>query len=117
MARSTLLLVAFGTGLVAATGVYLLLVGTLLTPRQWWPPGDKSWAYYLHWSLVGLAGFGLFVNSGFVAILAAAHIGWVLLLPFAEEPHLRDEYGPAYEQYAARVPRFVDRTTIRNLVG
>jgi protein-S-isoprenylcysteine O-methyltransferase Ste14 len=38
----------------------------------------------------------------------------VLLLPRAEEPHLRAEFGDAYDRYAARVPRFVG---IRTLYG
>lgn len=184
---------AVGTGLLAATGVYVILGVTLFTARQWWPPGDKTWQYYLHWSfvavfnvsilfvavtdwnswmlprpsslvigvllvvggavifsrsanvmesdevggvtgelytggpyaysrnpqyvgmLIGLLGFALLVNSLYVTVLAAVHIGWVLLLPRAEEPHLRAEYGQEYEQYMARVPRFVGRATVRHL--
>lgn len=184
---------AFGTGLLAAGGIYLLLVVTLATDRQWWPPGDGTWAYCVHWSLVGvfdvsllvltvadwngwvlprpsslvvgavLAAFGtavfvrsaremesdevagvtgdlytdgpyaysrnpqyvgmivgicglaLAANSLPVAVLAAAHVGWVLLLPRAEEPHLRAEFGDDYGRYAAAVPRFVGRGTIRAL--
>jgi protein-S-isoprenylcysteine O-methyltransferase Ste14 len=52
-----------------------------------------------------------------VLLLAAAHVGWVLLLPRAEEPHLRAEYGDEYERYAANVPRFVGRTTVRSLLA
>lgn len=184
-------LLAFGAGMVAVAGILGLLVVTLATDRQLWPPGDRTWAYYLHWSLVGLfnisivaaaitdwnswllarpaslvvgivlsvtgaavfvrsagvmdadevsgvtgdlytegpyaysrnpqyvgmivglVGFALAVNSPVVAALAAAHVGWVLLLPLAEEPHLRAEYGTAYERYAARVPRFVGLRTLR----
>ena len=192
---STLSLVAFAAGLLAAGGVYLILAVTLTTDRQWWPPGDKTWAYHLHWSLVGVfnvsvltvalldwntwllprpfslvvgglitalgagiflrganvmqsdeirgvtgdlytggpyaysrnpqyvgmivgtAGFALLTNALFVAVFAAVHIGWVLLLPVAEEPHLCDEYGKEYEQYATRVPRFVGLQTVRELVN
>ncbi|ELZ95245.1 hypothetical protein C440_09212 [Haloferax mucosum ATCC BAA-1512] len=188
-------LVAFGVGLLAAAGIVLILAVTLTTSRQWWPPGDKTWAYYLHWSLVGafnvsivvtavfdwnqwvlvrpaslvaggvlsavgaavfvrsadvmqsdevrgvtgdlytggpyaysrnpqyvgmivgIVGFALLTNSRFVAVLAAAHVGWVLLLPLAEEPHLRAEYGAEYEAYASTVPRFVGRQTIRELTN
>ncbi|AFK17782.1 isoprenylcysteine carboxylmethyltransferase family protein [Haloferax mediterranei ATCC 33500] len=190
---STVAPVAFGAGLFASAGIFLILVVTLTTTRQWWPPGDKTWAYYLHWSLVGVfnisilaaavldwnqwilprpaslvvgavisalgtgifvrsanvmqsdevrgvtgdlytggpyaysrnpqyvgmivgvVGFALLTNSVFVAVLATAHVGWILLLPLAEEPHLRAEYRDEYEQYTAHVPRFVGRTTIREL--
>lgn len=187
-------LLAFGAGLFAAAGVYAILLVTLATDRRLWPPGEKSWAYYLHWTLVGVfdvslvvvavrewgawalprpaallvgglgaafgtvvfawgagwmrsdetmgvtgelytdgpyaytrnpqyvgmivgvVGFAVLVDSLLVAVLAAVHVGWVLLLPRAEEPHLREEFGAEYEQYAARVPRFVGTETIRRLV-
>lgn len=179
----TLTMAAFAVGLVASVGIYAVLVVTLMTDRQLWPPGEKTRAYYLHWTLVWLfngslltvaaldwnawllprpetllvgavlavvgtaiflrsagvmrsaeitgvtgelytdgpyawsrnpqyvgmivaiVGFALVVNSVWVAVLAATHTGWVALLPRAEEPHLREEYGEDYEQYATRVPR------------
>jgi protein-S-isoprenylcysteine O-methyltransferase Ste14 len=181
---------AFGAGLVAAAGVYVIVLGTLLTDHEWWPPGDRTPAYYVHWTLVGVfdvsllataildfgawglpapassvgllaallgtavfvwgaramdsaetmgvtgdlytggpyaytrnpqyvgmivgvSGFALAVDSAFVAGLAAAHVGWVLLLPRAEEPHLRAEFGDEYDRYATRVPRFVGVATFR----
>lgn len=187
--------VAFSAGLLAAAGIYALLLVTLTTDHQLWPPGEKTRAYYLHWSLVGvfnlalltvaaldwnawllprpatlvgggalalvgvvvfvrsasvlasdetmgvtgelytggpyaysrnpqyvgmivgITGVALLVNSAWAAVLAAAHVGWVLLLPRAEEPHLRDEYGDEYERYTTRVPRFVDTTTVRRLLS
>ncbi len=48
-------------------------------------------------------------------VLCALYATWWLVMPFAEEPWLREQYGEAYEQYAARVPRFVGRGTIRAL--
>jgi hypothetical protein len=39
----------------------------------------------------------------------------VLLLPRAEEPHLRAEFGAAYDRYAASVPRFVGIETARRV--
>jgi protein-S-isoprenylcysteine O-methyltransferase Ste14 len=184
----------FGAGLVAAAGVYGIVLGTLLTDHEWWPPGDRTPAYYVHWTLVGVfdaallatavldfgawglpapasvvglvaallgtavfvwgtramdsaetmgvtgdlytdgpyaysrnpqyvgmivgvSGFALVVDSAFVAGLAAAHVGWVLLLPRAEEPHLRAAFGDAYDRYAARVPRFVGLATLRRAVA
>lgn len=186
---------AFVAGLVAATGVYVLVLGTLLTDREWWPPGARTAAYYCHWTLVGVfdaalvatavldwgswglappvslvvggglailgtavfawgartmrsdeamgvtgelytdgpyaytrnpqylgmvvgvPGFALVADSVLVAALAAVHVGWVLLLPRAEEPHLREEFGDAYDRYASRVPRFLGLRTVRRAVG
>ncbi|WP_248895545.1 methyltransferase family protein [Haloplanus halobius] len=185
---------AFGAGLVSAAGVYGIVLGTLLTDHEWWPPGDRTPAYYCHWTLVGVfdvallavadldwgswrlaaplslagvgltvlgtalfawgartmrsaetmgvtgnlytdgpyaytrnpqylgmivgvAGFALAADSLLLAVLAAIHVGWVLLLPRAEEPHLRAEFGDAYDQYAARVPRFVGVRTVRRAVA
>jgi protein-S-isoprenylcysteine O-methyltransferase Ste14 len=42
-----------------------------------------------------------------VAVLAALHVAWLALLPFAEEPWLEAEFGENYERYCDRVPRFV----------
>lgn len=185
---------AFGAGLASAAGVYVVVVGTLLTDHEWWPPGDRTPAYYVHWTLVGVfdvallataaldwgawglarvptlvgggalavagtavfvwaartmrsaetmgvtgdlytggpyaytrnpqylgmivgvSGFALLANSALVATLAAVHVGWVLLLPRAEEPHLRAEFGDDYDRYARRVPRFVGVGTVRRVV-
>ena len=184
-----------GSGLIAAFGIYLLLTVSIVTDRQWWPPGDRLWAYYVHWifvgvfnvstllvaalkwntrllprpaslvvgggliaiggaifirsanvmesaeitgvdgdlytsgpyaysrnpqyvgMLIGLAGFAPFVNSALVAVLVGAHMGWVLLLPRAEEPHLRSVFGAEYERYMAQVPRFVGTHTVRVLMS
>jgi protein-S-isoprenylcysteine O-methyltransferase Ste14 len=56
---------------------------------------------------LGMTGLGLLCNSApglATALLAAV---WWLLLPFAEEPWLRDKLGARYEAYAARVPRYL----------
>ena len=49
----------------------------------------------------------LICNStpGLAATLIASV--WLLLLPFAEEPWLREKLGARYEEYAARVPRYL----------
>lgn len=183
----------FGVGLLSAAGVYVLVLETLLTDYEWWPPGDKTPAYYCHWTLVavfdislvtiavldwgewgligpvmlvgggflaalgtalfvwgaqtmrsdetmgvtgdlytdgpyaytrnpqylgmivGVTGFAIIADSVLVATLAATHVGWVLLLPRVEEPHLRAEFGEAYDRYAVRVPRFVGLRTIQQV--
>lgn len=185
---------AFGAGVLSAAGVYVLILGTLSTDHDWWPPGDRTPAYYCHWTLVGIfdvslvatavldwgewrlpaavslaggsvlallgtlvfvwgartmrpdetmgvtgdlytggpyaytrnpqylgmivgvPGFALLADSPLVMALAAVHVGWVLLLPRAEEPHLRREFGDAYDRYAARVPRFVGLRSVRRAV-
>jgi len=185
---------AFGAGLLSAAGVYVIVLGTLLTDHEWWPPGDRTRAYYCHWTfvalfdvsllgtavldfggwglprpvtalgvagtllgtavfvwgartmrsaetmgvtgelytdgpyaytrnpqyvgmIVGVTGFALAVDSSLVAGLAAVHVGWVSLLPRAEEPHLRAEFGAAYDRYTARVPRFVGVATLRRVAA
>ena len=187
------LVIAFSLGMLAAIGIQLMLLVTLMTSNDLWPPGEKSWPYYYHWTLVaifnvsvlvvsyldwstwllprpatlvsglvltglgflifrrganpmdsdetmgltgdlytkgpyaysrnpqyigmiiGLIGFLLLVNSIYISILVIAHIVWVLLLPFAEEPHLEEEYGTEYKQYQKNTPRFVDHRTFRRL--
>jgi protein-S-isoprenylcysteine O-methyltransferase Ste14 len=65
--------------------------------------------------IVGLTGFALIVNALSVAILAALHVLWVVLLPFAQEPWLREQFGAAYNRYRERVPRFIGRRTFRRM--
>ncbi|SDY41612.1 methyltransferase family protein [Halopenitus persicus] len=184
---------AFGAGLVSACGVYVIVLGTLLTDREWWPPGDRTPAYYCHWTLVavfdasfvatavlewgtwglpravtvaggvlalcgtavfvwgartmrsaetmgvtgdlytggpyaytrnpqyvgmvvGVTGFAVVADAALVAVLAAVHVGWVLLLPRAEEPHLRASFGEAYDRYVERVPRFLGVRSVRRAI-
>ena len=64
--------------------------------------------------IVGLAGFALLVDARSVAVLAALHVCWLVLLPFAEEPWLREQFGEQYDRYCERVPRFVG---VRTLTG
>lgn len=63
--------------------------------------------------IVGLVGFALLVNSVYVVVLCVLHVCWLVLLPFAEEPWLRDQFDEEYERYCDRVPRFVGLRTVR----
>lgn len=57
--------------------------------------------------IVALIGWSL-VTSSRATILAA--LVWILplvLIPFAEEPWLRQRHGSEYEEYLRKVPRFV----------
>ncbi|WP_312912157.1 methyltransferase family protein [Natronosalvus caseinilyticus] len=65
--------------------------------------------------LVATVGFALLANSAFVAALCGLYACWWLLLPLAEEPWLREQYGEAYERYAEVTPRFVGLRTLRRL--
>ena len=58
-------------------------------------------------SIIGMLGWGLFVDSLFVYILLALWALLYLLAPFAEEPWLAEKYGAKYADYKSRVPRFV----------
>ena len=63
--------------------------------------------------MVGLVGFALLANSLSVVLLCVLHVCWLVLLPFTEEPWLRDQFGKEYERYCAQVPRFVGYQTVR----
>ena len=182
---------AFAFGALAGLGVLSILVLTLTATARLWPPGERTWNYFLHWGLVAvyelsslvvvgldrnswvvpgavrtfvglplfLVGVGLFVwgarsmdaaetaglegelhtdgpyaytrnpqyvgmilgrvgfvllaNSRLAAVLGALQVGWVSLLPFAEEPWLESRHGEAYARYREAVPRFVGRRSSR----
>ncbi|MFC7045958.1 methyltransferase family protein [Halobacteriaceae archaeon GCM10025711] len=186
----------FRVALVAAGTIIAGLVVSVLAPDyRFWPPGERSWAYWLNWLLVavfdlcmlgvsyldwgslglprpaslvvgavtfgvgfavailagrdlggeettGLAGdlhtdgcyrysrnpqyvgyivatvgWVLLADSRLVAVLGATFVVWQALLPFAEEPWLREQYGDAYEEYRREVPRFVGPTTVARLLS
>ena len=57
-------------------------------------------------SMLGMLGWGLFVNSGVVYVLLSLWCLMYLLAPFFEEPWLENQYGEDYRCYQATVPRF-----------
>ena len=60
--------------------------------------------------LVVLAGEALLFGSWALAVYAAAFFAVnAVWFPLVEEPGLRERFGPAYDEYAAEVPRWVPR--------
>jgi protein-S-isoprenylcysteine O-methyltransferase Ste14 len=66
--------------------------------------------------LVATVGFVLLASSWQVTVLCGLLASWWFVMPFAEEPWLREQYGEAYDRYCDRVPRFLGRRTISGLV-
>jgi protein-S-isoprenylcysteine O-methyltransferase Ste14 len=61
-------------------------------------------------SVIGAAGVGAQLGSAVMALVAGVLIWAVFyILIFSEERHLRGQFGVAYEEYVARVPRFLPR--------
>jgi protein-S-isoprenylcysteine O-methyltransferase Ste14 len=63
---------------------------------------------YLQFLLV-IAGFALLANHLclYLALLLWLPGAWLIVI--LEEKELRDRFGPAYEEYSHRVPRFFPR--------
>lgn len=62
--------------------------------------------------VIWLVGYAVLANSALVLICAGVGSALFLIVPFTEEPWLREHYGDAFDQYAARVPRYVGRLTL-----
>lgn len=62
-----------------------------------------------------LAGVVLVVNSRLLLVGLLPVAVWMYLLPLAEEPWLREQFGSEYERYCRRVPRFLGIRTLRRL--
>jgi len=54
-----------------------------------------------------LIAYSVLCNSTLVVVAGLAWSSWYLLAPFAEEPWLRERLGDAFDEYAARVPRYL----------
>lgn len=59
--------------------------------------------------ILGLTGWSLFANYAGLYVVTAVSIGLLLVIVEIEERELRQRYGPAYDDYSARVPRFIPR--------
>lgn len=64
-------------------------------------------------STIGVVGFGLMFGSIILALLLGGVTFLILQLTASqEEAHLRDKFGPAYDEYAARVPRILPKPSL-----
>lgn len=64
-------------------------------------------------STIGVAGFGLMLGSVVLTLALTALIFTILSITAArEEAFLRVEFGPAYDAYAARVPRIIPKPSL-----
>ena len=111
------LLIAIGVGLVAWTVTLFARVGSgTLAP---WDPTSKlvvrgPYRRVRNPMITGvgtiLAGEALFFRSWGIAIeLAAFALVNAIYFPLVEEPGLRRRFGAEYEDYCARVPRWLPR--------
>jgi protein-S-isoprenylcysteine O-methyltransferase Ste14 len=61
-------------------------------------------------SVIGAVGVGAQLGSAVIALVAGVAVWAVFyILIFSEERHLREQFGVSYEEYVARVPRFLPR--------
>jgi len=58
-------------------------------------------------SIAGFTGYALICNSSLTLIASGLAAVAFTLMPFAEEPWLLERLGAAYDDYCARVPRFI----------
>ena len=58
-------------------------------------------------TIVGLFGYAIVCNSALTFVTWALWSSWFVMAPFAEEPWLRERLGPVYDEYEAKVPRFI----------
>ena len=63
---------------------------------------------YLQFLLV-IAGFALIANHLCLYLALLLWLPGLWLIVILEEKELRDRFGPAYEEYSRRVPRFIPR--------
>ena len=59
--------------------------------------------------VAAITGYALMCNSDLTMVAGALGIACFLLMPLAEEPWLRERFGEGYDDYIARVPRFIGR--------
>lgn len=58
-------------------------------------------------NIVTIVGYLLVMGTTAVVAVGVTGVIWLLLMPFAEEPWLEDEFGEEYVQYREDVPRYL----------
>lgn len=58
-------------------------------------------------TVLAFTGLNVFCNAALGLAATAVAAVWLLSMPFAEEPWLRERLGARYDEYAARVPRYL----------
>lgn len=69
-------------------------------------------------STIGVAGFGMMLGSVVLTLVMTVLFFAILSITAAkEEAFLRGEFGPAYDDYAARVPRIIPKLSLFRTEG
>lgn len=58
-------------------------------------------------TIPAVLGYAIICSSTLALTTAPLVVGWLVLVPFAEESWCREHLGAAYEEYARKVPRFL----------
>lgn len=114
------------TRLVFASGVFLLVGGTVLSlvamvqvglvtstgvTTELYTGGLYRYSrnpQYVGF-ITGIIGVILLSGSAAAGFLGVLGIIWLLSAPLAEEPWLREQYGEEYDIYCSQTPRFIGR--------
>jgi len=67
--------------------------------------------------IVATVAFAVLAATPLARVLCGVALVTWFVLPFAEEPWLREQYSESYERYAKRVPRFLGIASVRALLG
>ncbi len=65
-------------------------------------------------TIAAVLGYAILCNSTLALVAAPVVSAGFILVPFAEESWCRENFGAAYEAYAARVPRFFGLRGVRD---
>jgi protein-S-isoprenylcysteine O-methyltransferase Ste14 len=79
-----------------------------------WHRYSRNPQYVCH--LAATVAFVVVSGSALVLLMGLVSAPRWLVSPLAEEPWLREQYGAAYEEYTATVPRFLGLESLRRLI-